>query len=162
MDRLRTASIIALVLASFISVIAQHQPSGEKFEFKAQQKVYLVCISPQGQSLKPTLKGDKKYFRKLGIFTPVEDIKDADFVFLLIIDDHGAANHVDETAMILRPADFVLDPPEFRAAAEKAVWTKDAHWKASGFNVDFPILSLRLIEQLHEHAGLLPPGVRRH
>ena len=120
-----------LLLASVRTVYAQK--SG--FTFKREQKVYVVAVNFRSRDLSLT-GGDleierkaREQFRKEKKFVVTGYPKEADFVFLILID--RLSGRFDEMALAVLPDDYVKYGSNLDSLRTVALWQDASHFKGS-------------------------------
>lgn len=126
---MRQLVIAALLYASSVTGA---QPT-EHFKFAKEQRVYIVAAETQSRNLSETrddLQADRraqKEFKKLGVFEIANALRQADFVFFVLIDSES--RDVDELAVAITPADYEKDGSNFDRLRNVALWQSSGHLK---------------------------------
>jgi hypothetical protein len=132
MQKKAIRTMIFILLLAPVKILYA-QKSG--FTFKREQKVYVVAVNFGSRDLSLTggsleIEGKaREQFRKEKKFVLSGSPKEADFVFLILIDQ--LSRRLDETALAILPDDYVKYGSNLDGLRTVALWQDASHFKGS-------------------------------
>jgi hypothetical protein len=103
------------------------------FTFAKEQRVYIVAVDTSSRNASVT-KADlelerhaKDQFKTRRIFRAANTIREADFVFFVMLD--ADSPRLDEVAVVVSPSDYERADGNLDALRNAALWQSDNHFK---------------------------------
>jgi hypothetical protein len=166
MSSFRFVSVLTILIAAIWPLVGQTPSTWPAFTFAKGQRVYVVGVESRSRDTSITKASldleryAKNAFKRHKVFQLASTLRDANFVFFVMLDDSGA---VDEVALAVSPAAYQQANGNFDAMRNAALWQSDNHFKhaaghaglamaTGGLSIifDHPDVVAGLVKQFHK------------
>ena len=121
------------MIPMMLALLLQQAPPSPAFKFTKEQKVYVVAVDADSRNISVT-KADlelerlaKTQFKKRKVFRLANTIREADFVFFVMLDT--SSSRTDEIAVVITPSAYLAANGNIEALRNAALWQSDNHFK---------------------------------
>lgn len=122
-----------IIESGLLALTFAFQGTQPTFKFAKDQRVYVVAAETSSRNLNVTSANlelerlAKNQFKKGRAFRLTNTLRDADFVFFVLLDADSANS--DEVALVVAPADYERASRSLDALRNAALWQADGHYK---------------------------------
>jgi hypothetical protein len=133
---IRHSTTLAWILLATSPVVAQAPLSQPRFTFAKEQRVYIVAVDSSSRNASVTKAAleleryAKDQFRKHHVFQIANTLREADFVFFVMLDSDSSK--IDEIAIVISPPDYHNANGDIDGLRDAALWQSDNHFKNAG------------------------------